>query len=368
MKLNRASKNKSPLEGFFAANVETRKKISGDPFKKLNLFRPISCARQLIIGCGTNDRDSIPPKASELIHQKGSMKEGDAAYEMLLKIICGLQSKKRGDRYMLHDFRKTWKEFENNFEESSKSLSKIIENLIADARSIRNQFIQDKILPSISQAKIVDQNYLCSAEKILIIPSANRIHLLSNAIQVFAKKSQLPRKVYVAIDIEDDSSNAKILKALQDSLRHDSRLEDSLFLIPMKKAAKGYFRKFNTVVLIRSLKKNEFDLSLKEALESRHGDGPIIHIAPRCNENEEWVDSLIYNYIPSDQILAKTQDAYRENERLCDIAANACEKATFSRSLGLKPKYERLDLPWQEYTKAEVLRSYIRRSRFISEP
>jgi glutamyl-tRNA reductase len=137
-----------------------------------------TCQRTLVLSYGNNPFNRS--KDSNLILN------GVEAYQYLLEIICGLQSKLIGENEIKNQFKVAFQDF---LKTNSKShLTTIIEKLFRDAKKIRSEHLMglsQKTYSSIARKKILQTG---PVQKVLIIGSGN---LAEDLINQFKKKSEV---------------------------------------------------------------------------------------------------------------------------------------------------------------------------------
>ncbi len=136
-----------------------------------------TCQRTIVLNFDHNPFDS-----HELTNK--THLSGNEAYEFLLEIICGLQSKLVGENEIVNQFKAAYQEYVNASQKCSNLLS-IIEKLFKDAKEIRTNYLiglSQKTYSSIARKHIVNK---FNADSVLILGSGQ---LAEDLINQFKKK------------------------------------------------------------------------------------------------------------------------------------------------------------------------------------
>lgn len=134
---------------------------------------------------------------------QGYAMQGKEAYQFLLEVICGLQSKLLGENEIVSQFKEAYKLYSVD-EYKCNTLLSILEKLFKDAKEIRTRYLiglGQKTYSSIARRHVVNKN---KASKVLILGSGQ---LAIDLINQFKKK--VP--VYVS------ARNPQKLKELKES-------------------------------------------------------------------------------------------------------------------------------------------------------
>lgn len=120
----------------------------------------------------------------EVVNQEQTRYQGTEAYEFLLEIICGLQSKLIGENEIVGQFKTAYRNYCEQAEKHS-GLLLILEKLFKDAKKIRSEYLMglsQKTYASIARKHMTRK----SAEEILILGSGA---LAEDLINQFKKKA-----------------------------------------------------------------------------------------------------------------------------------------------------------------------------------
>ena len=116
-----------------------------------------------------------------------SIVSGTDAYNMLLQIICGLQSKLVGENEIVNQFKLAYKEYAQDPQKCTRLLL-ILEKLFKDAKEIRSKYLlglSQKTYSSLTRKHILGRY---KADSVLILGSGQ---LAEDLINQFKKKSQV---------------------------------------------------------------------------------------------------------------------------------------------------------------------------------
>ena len=142
-------------------------------------FQMATCQRTLIVSL--KRQPELEPELTSLTQ----FSTGPEAYQYLLEIICGLQSKLIGENEIVGQFKKAHQQFVQMDEKDTKLL-KIIEKLLKDAKEIRTSYLLglcQKTYASITRKYVMAQKADC----IVILGSGS---LAEDLINQFKKKTR----------------------------------------------------------------------------------------------------------------------------------------------------------------------------------
>ncbi len=132
-----------------------------------------TCQRTLVLSMDNLESDTDAP-----------IVKGKDAYNMLLQIICGLQSKLVGENEIVNQFKQAYKEYTQDPNKCTKLLL-ILEKLFKDAKEIRSRYLlglSQKTYSSLTRKHILGKH---KAETVLILGSGQ---LAEDLINQFKKK------------------------------------------------------------------------------------------------------------------------------------------------------------------------------------
>jgi glutamyl-tRNA reductase len=112
---------------------------------------------------------------------------GIAAYNYLLEVICGLQSRLVGENEIVGQFKENYKKYVASNERNAELLT-VLEKLLQDAKHIRSNYLiglHQKTYASIARKHIVNKH---NAEEILILGSGQ---LAEDLVNQFKKKARV---------------------------------------------------------------------------------------------------------------------------------------------------------------------------------
>lgn len=166
------------LKGLILHNFQSGFDLA--PYDLGECFVMPTCQRTLVLSYNNN-----PFKKSG--HELANTHlESTKAYEYLLEIICGLQSKLIGENEIKNQFKVAFKDYLENSPKSS--LTVIIEKLFTDAKKIRSQYLtglSQKTYSSIARKKMFKNS---EVKTVLILGSGN---LALDLINQFKKKCEV---------------------------------------------------------------------------------------------------------------------------------------------------------------------------------
>lgn len=164
------------LKGLIVSNFHPSQKLGEEESKHFVLK---TCQRTLIIHYGKELRLSCL-----------EIYQAEHAYNFLLEVICGLQSKLVGENEIVGQFKIAYKEYAlNPFRDNTVLL--ILEKLFKDSKYIRSEYLlglSQKTYASIARKHIIGIN---KADEVLVLGSG---HLAQDLINQFKKKA----KVYIS--------------------------------------------------------------------------------------------------------------------------------------------------------------------------
>jgi glutamyl-tRNA reductase len=147
-----------------------------------HVFSLETCQRFLYISYDTHD------KFEELALTSQSTKlYGVEAYQYLLEIICGLQSRLLGENEIVHQFKTAYHQYRDLENKCTKTLS-LLEKLFKDAKEVRTQYLLglgQKTYASIARKLVYGMN---KKPQVLILGSGQ---LAIDLIQQFKKHSEI---------------------------------------------------------------------------------------------------------------------------------------------------------------------------------
>ena len=98
-----------------------------------------TCQRIMVLGCRDDMiqamRDQLPPGAH------CELREGAAAYELLLRLACGLESRLAGETEVFGQFKQCWQEFTAARSELAGHVSGLMQTLFRDVKDIRSRYL-----------------------------------------------------------------------------------------------------------------------------------------------------------------------------------------------------------------------------------
>jgi len=149
-----------------------------------NLFVFTSCQRVLILGL--NDVPFEKVAKDQLLPE--NIYHGEQAYEFLIQVICGLQSKIKGENEVVSQFKLAYQEYSLSPDKNTCFMG-LIEKALKDAKEIRANYLMGlniESYASIVRKLILDQNF--KPKRILITGSGQ---LALDLIKLLNKKYEI---------------------------------------------------------------------------------------------------------------------------------------------------------------------------------
>ena len=146
-----------------------------------SLFHLTTCQRILLIGQEKKFSKNLPPFARPDVYI------GEAAYQYLLKILCGLKSRLIGENEIVAQFKEGYGNYINNPHRDNYTL-KIIEKLFQDSKEIRSLYLRD--VGQYSYAGMTKKLFLnrADARSILLLGSGQ---LAKDILKVMQRKFKI---------------------------------------------------------------------------------------------------------------------------------------------------------------------------------
>lgn len=181
------------LDGLSVYNF-TEKVVAPDMSEK-DVFTLQTCQRNLYAFYGNKHHQFNQVSAAKVL-------SGQAAYEYLLEIVCGLQSKLVAENEIVSQFKQAYKEYSTQEKRCTK-LMQVLEKILKDAKSIRSDYLlglSQKTYSSIARKNLVNKYH---AKEVLILGSGKMAEDLI---------LQLKKKVKIFVSARNQEKLAKMVE------------------------------------------------------------------------------------------------------------------------------------------------------------
>ena len=98
-----------------------------------------TCQRIMVLACRPEIVDALQQQLPAGAQTETC--DGAAAYELLLRLACGLESKLAGETEVFGQFKQCWQEFQRSRSDLAGHVSGLIQNLFRDVKDIRSRYL-----------------------------------------------------------------------------------------------------------------------------------------------------------------------------------------------------------------------------------
>ncbi len=98
-----------------------------------------TCQRIVVLGCLAETVQSLRAQLPAGVHCE--LHEGAAAYELLLRLACGLESRLAGETEVFGQFKQCWLDFSARRSELASHVSGLMQTLFRDVKEIRSRYL-----------------------------------------------------------------------------------------------------------------------------------------------------------------------------------------------------------------------------------
>jgi hypothetical protein len=317
-----------------------------------DLFVPETCARHLYVGL-QEDLALIPDAIKQLAQKEygeNSVLQGKEAYEFLLQVCCGLDSRNLGEDQITSQVKKRWSDFRENSPEKAKELQSLMDRVFEDVALIRSNSLQD--LRPISQ-------YLSAKRIAAMEPEQSVVLFAGKEGETNAAARAIARDNTKAVDLvyvthPDENVTFRTAQTLLNE-KAKRLIKSNISLMTFDEALGKYRDEASHWVICSVMGENpEADKAIIDAWKQRvRKDGYLVHLngdpSRKADIPAMWKNSGIEGIIlPPEIHSAFRQDQAKYNEILQN-AYNACSNCTYSRSLNLRPNRQNLTMPPNDY-------------------
>lgn len=315
---------------------------------KKNLFLASSCARQVLVGTPEQFAD-LPAEIARQAEVNRArpkpnlrndivLETGKKAYEMLLRITCGLASEKKGEEHILGQIRTAWTNFQDQCHTTAKALEGFMQKLFQDAKKIRRDFL-NKLGPSSQAIAAREIAKPTGTESVLLI--AGKDGITADLAKALARK----HKVKVE-RITVSHPDQKILDDRFGSLIYE-KMSNGKINASLEKLAFGALKsrkieEYDHVFICQAMDGSENDQAIRELCEASKPKGRILHLSgdpkSRGSCSEEWLKLQSMKFIKPEEIRIAHEANSEMNRMLLQAAELACTRCAIDRDSGSVPQ------------------------------
>jgi hypothetical protein len=317
---------------------------------KEEFFTPESCARQLLVGTEEDLHkipDDVKQKASKSEtttlkrssnRTRTSIRRAGEAYQYLLKVSCGLDSQKKGEPHILGQVRKTWKSFEQAYQDRAKQLSTIMQAVFEDAKKIRTNIL-NRLKPIDTAVAAKDLAGIKGGERVLII--AEKEGTTTDIARALGKECATTVGELV-ITHPNQQALSERFSELQIEAR-DKRIKSPIQSINYQELLQEGFEQYDYVFVCQPMNDSELDRQIIDQWKMRcREDGKLVHIKGnpllRNTTTDLWKNAELGNFVRPEEISQFHRDCIQEDRKTIDHAEKACDYCSETRARNLKPK------------------------------
>jgi hypothetical protein len=293
-----------------------------------------NCTRKILVGTKALEKD-IPPEITEAAaHGKGSSRtdtiilKGKAAYEFLLRFLCGLESANIGEDHVVHEFRRNWANYQKRADKLS-GIPVFIDALLHDTKAIRDNIMHRyKELTLCETAKDLVQ--FKAGQSALVIATDETT--AEQMVRALGKDNQTSAKtIYVTVSDSAPEKMAEKFRVLQDQ----KKLSADINCVTLDDAM-AISRKQNHVFVCLGRRHAEDDARLLDGLAGCPNVVTLIKggaLAP----DSPWGTFRAPNYISPIQVQEHGQKKDAEGKHILMQTGRACSIIATAREKKIKP-------------------------------
>lgn len=318
---------------------------------KQDLFVPESCSRQLVIGT-PNSFDRLPEGLAELVKGTNSVFDsdkrvskslafatGEEAYTYLLRISCGLHSKKRpGESYFHGMIRKRWNEFSESHTELATSLRPAFQTLFKDIKFIRNKVLYE----------LVASGRELEATRIAGVQLGQRVLLVAGkkgTTDLVARALGRPRKSYAGEIVLTHPEYSHLDESFNELRVASQRgiIRSELSRKSPGRVLKEGLDKFDHVFVCAQMERSiEFDRALIRAWNlSSRSESRLVHLTGHSKykglTGGLWSEQNLNGFVSPEDLRRRYKEVIDGNKAVLAAASRACRNCAASRAIGAKP-------------------------------